>query len=77
MTDRLAITRRSCCTRLDWESALDIGEYYKRYAETLLAVDESLGRRIEHLKRRGELDSTLIVYMGDNGLRVRRTRPDR
>jgi len=50
-----------------YHSTLDIGEYYKRYAETLLAVDESLGRLIEHLRRVGQLDSTLIVYMGDNG----------
>jgi N-acetylglucosamine-6-sulfatase len=44
-----------------------IGETYKTYAETLLAVDESLGRVLAALKARGELDSTLIVYMGDNG----------
>ncbi len=44
-----------------------IGDLYKTYAETLLAVDESLGRVLAELKRRGELDSTLIVYMGDNG----------
>jgi N-acetylglucosamine-6-sulfatase len=50
-----------------YHSALDVGEYYKRYAETLLGVDDSLGRVIEHLQRRGELESTLIVYMGDNG----------
>ena len=44
-----------------------IGELYKTYAETLLAVDESVGRVLEALKKRGELESTLIVYMGDNG----------
>ncbi len=44
-----------------------IGEIFKTYAETLLAVDESIGRLLETLKQRGELDSTLIVYMGDNG----------
>ena len=44
-----------------------IGDYYKRYAEALLAVDESLGRIFDLLKKRGELDSTLIVYAGDNG----------
>lgn len=50
-----------------YHSALDIEEYYKRYAETLLAVDESVGRVMDALKKRGELDSTLIIYMGDNG----------
>ena len=46
---------------------LSLAEYYKRYAETLCGVDESLGRLLEALRQRGELDSTLIVYMGDNG----------
>ncbi|MDQ6665907.1 MAG: sulfatase [Acidobacteriota bacterium] len=46
---------------------LPIGDDYKTYAETLLAVDESLGHILDALKKRGELDSTFIVYMGDNG----------
>lgn len=50
-----------------YHSDLNIEEYYKRYAETLLAVDESTGRILDTLKKRGELDSTLIIYMGDNG----------
>jgi N-acetylglucosamine-6-sulfatase len=50
-----------------YHSRLDIAEYYKRYAETLLGVDDSVGRVLGELARRGELDSTLVVYMGDNG----------
>lgn len=50
-----------------YHSSLDISEYYKRYAETLLAVDEGLGRVMELLKQKGWLDSTLIIFMGDNG----------
>jgi len=50
-----------------YHSTLDVGEYYKRYAETLMAVDESVGRVLDELKKRGELESTLVVYMGDNG----------
>ncbi len=50
-----------------YHSDLDIGEYYKQYAETLLGVDDSVGRLLEELERRGQLDSTLVVYMGDNG----------
>ncbi|MBC8168088.1 MAG: sulfatase [Bryobacteraceae bacterium] len=50
-----------------YHSDLDISEYYERYAETLLGVDESTGRILEALRKKGELDSTLIVYMGDNG----------
>src|SRR4030095_15523071 len=50
-----------------YHSTLDIAEYYKRYAETLMAVDESVGRILAALQKRGELDSTLVIYMGDNG----------
>ncbi len=46
---------------------LDLGENYRRYAETLLGVDDSVGRIMDALGQRGDLDSTLIVYMGDNG----------
>jgi N-acetylglucosamine-6-sulfatase len=50
-----------------YHSDLDIAEYYKRYCETLMAVDESVGRVLQELEARGELDSTLVIYMGDNG----------
>ena len=49
------------------DSKLSLADYYKRYAETLLAVDESLGKIMDLLERRGELNSTLIVMAGDNG----------
>lgn len=50
-----------------YHSTLDIEEYYKRYAETLSGVDESIGRILNYLKKAGLDRSTLIVYMGDNG----------
>jgi N-acetylglucosamine-6-sulfatase len=50
-----------------YHSTLDIADYYKRYAETLMAVDESVGRVLDELQKRGELESTLVIYMGDNG----------
>ncbi len=50
-----------------YHSTLDIGDYYKRYCETLLAVDEGIAALLEHLQCRGLLDSTLVLYMGDNG----------
>jgi N-acetylglucosamine-6-sulfatase len=50
-----------------YHSTLSLDEYYKRYAETLCGVDESIGRVLDALQKRGELDSTLVVYMGDNG----------
>jgi len=50
-----------------YHSNLNIGEYYKRYAETLHSVDESVGKVMDYLKKEGLLQSTLIIYMGDNG----------
>ena len=50
-----------------YHSDLNIAEYYQRYAETLMGVDESIGRVLKALRDRGELDSTLIIFMGDNG----------
>jgi N-acetylglucosamine-6-sulfatase len=44
-----------------WESE------YRRYLECLLSVDDSLGRVVDELRNRGQLDDTLIVYTGDNG----------
>jgi N-acetylglucosamine-6-sulfatase len=50
-----------------YHTALDIEKYYQSYCETLLAVDDSVGRVVEELRARGQLENTLIVYMGDNG----------
>ncbi len=41
--------------------------YYRRYCESLLAVDDSVGRIRAHLRDSGLADNTLFVYMGDNG----------
>lgn len=46
---------------------LDLGTYYKRYCETIRAVDESTNRLLESLEESGELDNTVILYLGDNG----------
>ncbi len=40
---------------------------YRDYAQTLMAVDESVGAVMEQLRRQGALENTLVVYMGDNG----------
>ena len=50
-----------------YHSTLDIADYYRRYAETLLAVDESMGRIESLLRERGLLESTIVMFMGDNG----------
>jgi N-acetylglucosamine-6-sulfatase len=48
-------------------SRKDLAVYYRQYCETLLAVDESVGRLLDLLREKNLLDSTLVVYMGDNG----------
>jgi N-acetylglucosamine-6-sulfatase len=50
-----------------YHSNLNVEDYYKRYCETLLAVDDSVGRVLELLRQKKLLDSTLVIFMGDNG----------
>jgi N-acetylglucosamine-6-sulfatase len=50
-----------------YHSTLDIAEYYRRYAETLCGVDDSIGRVMSWLRAKDLFDSTLVIYMGDNG----------
>jgi N-acetylglucosamine-6-sulfatase len=50
-----------------YHSTLDIEDYYRQYAETLCGVDDSVGRVMNFLRERDLFDSTLVIYMGDNG----------
>jgi len=50
-----------------WHNDMSMEDYYRQYMETLLAVDEGIGEVLELLRKKEMLDSTLIVYMGDNG----------
>ncbi len=45
----------------------DMNTMVQDYCETLLGVDESVGSVMEYLKQEGLDESTLIIYMGDNG----------
>ncbi len=47
---------------------LDFQAMIRAYWGTILSVDDSVGRLVQLLRERGELDNTLIVFMGDNGL---------
>lgn len=42
-------------------------DFYRRYCETLLAVDESVGSILKYLDEQGLASSTMVIYMGDNG----------
>jgi N-acetylglucosamine-6-sulfatase len=50
------------------EAVKDFEAMTRAYWGTILSVDDSVGRLYELLRRRGELDNTLIVFQGDNGL---------
>ncbi len=41
---------------------------YRRYCETLTAMDRDIERILEHLDRRGLAENTVVIYMGDNGM---------
>lgn len=45
----------------------DFDENLQRYCETLLGVDESIGSVMDWLKANDLDESTLVIYMGDNG----------
>ncbi|HEU4829314.1 MAG TPA: sulfatase [Gemmatimonadales bacterium] len=50
-----------------YHGAMRFDEFYRRYAETLLALDEGVGRVLDFLEA-AKLDrTTLVLYMGDNG----------
>ncbi|WP_323846693.1 sulfatase [Microbulbifer magnicolonia] len=46
---------------------LQFDEFYRDYAETLLGVDESVGRVMTYLEEHDLAEDTLVIYMGDNG----------
>ena len=50
-----------------YHGAMNFDEFYRRYAETLLALDESVGRVLDYLDRSGLAESTLVIYTSDNG----------
>ena len=48
-------------------SKLDMQSFQRRYYETLLSVDDNLGRLVAYLERTGQAENTMIILMGDNG----------
>jgi arylsulfatase A-like enzyme len=39
----------------------------KDYLRCIAAVDENVGKLIDHLRKIGELDNTIVIYTGDQG----------
>jgi N-acetylglucosamine-6-sulfatase len=50
------------------EAVRDFEAMVHGYWGTVLSVDDSMGRLLDHLKATGQLDNTVIIFMGDNGL---------
>ncbi len=50
-----------------YHGQMDFDTFYRRYCETLLSVDESIGRVIKYLESNNLAEETLVMYMGDNG----------
>ncbi len=50
------------------EAVRDFENMVHGYWGTLLSVDDSVGRLLEYLKTSGQLDRTIVVFLGDNGL---------
>ena len=45
----------------------DLRQDYKGRAGSLMAVDQHVGEMVDTLKKSGELDNTLIMFLSDNG----------
>lgn len=50
-----------------YHSDLDLDHFYKRYNETILALDESIGAVIDYLKKNDLYENTVIIYSSDQG----------
>ena len=50
-----------------YHDQMDFDTFYRRYCETLLSVDDSIGRVIKYLEDNNLAEDTLVMYMGDNG----------
>lgn len=49
-------------------SVVDFARMVRAYWGTILSVDDSMGRIVDALRDMGELENTIIIFMGDNGL---------
>jgi N-acetylglucosamine-6-sulfatase len=50
-----------------YHGTLDFDDFYRSYGETLLGMDDGIGRVLDALERSGLARSTLVLYMSDNG----------
>jgi len=50
-----------------YDGQIGFNDFYRSYCETLLGVDDSVGRVLKWLEENGLSENTMVVYMGDNG----------
>ncbi|MEJ7768740.1 MAG: sulfatase/phosphatase domain-containing protein, partial [Chitinophagaceae bacterium] len=50
-----------------YDGTIEFDDFYQKYLETLLGVDNSIGRVLDYLKDNGLDKETFVFYMGDNG----------
>ena len=50
-----------------YHGSIDFEEFFYRYTETLMGVDESVGTVLDYLDANDMARDTLVIYMGDNG----------
>lgn len=53
-----------------YQGAFEFDDFYRAYAETLLGLDEGIGRVLDWLEKTGLDETTLVMYMGDNGFQL-------
>lgn len=50
-----------------YHGALPYEEDFRNYCETVTSMDDAIGRLLDFLQAEGLGESTLVIYMGDNG----------
>jgi N-acetylglucosamine-6-sulfatase len=66
---RWVLEQRNSWHGVEWmyHGRITFNDFFRRYAEALLAVDESIGRVLDYLQETGLHENSLVIYMGDNG----------
>ena len=50
-----------------YHGQIAFNDFYRQYCETLRGVDDSIGRVLKWLEDNGLAETTMVIYMGDNG----------
>jgi arylsulfatase A-like enzyme len=50
-----------------YHGQMDFDTFYKRYLETVLGIDDSVGRMLDFVDAQELRQNTVVMYMGDNG----------